>query len=31
MKSIITDDNVRYILSNAKVQGSDYILGNICT
>ena len=29
MKSIITDDNGRYILLNAKVQGSDYILGNI--
>ena len=29
MKSIITDDNGRYILMNAKVQGSDYILGNI--
>ena len=32
MKSIITDDktdNDRYILLNAKVQGSDYILGNI--
>ena len=28
MKSIITDDNGRYILLNAKVQGSDYILGN---
>ena len=25
MKSIITDDNGRYILLNAKVQGSDYI------
>ena len=29
MKSIITDDNGRYILLNAEVQGSDYILGNI--
>ena len=29
MKSIITDDNGRYILLSAKVQGSDYILGNI--
>ena len=29
MKSIITDDNGRYILLNAKVQASDYILGNI--
>ena len=29
MKSIITDDNGRYILLNAKVQGSDYILGNV--
>ena len=29
MKSIITNDNGRYILLNAKVQGSDYILGNI--
>ena len=29
MNSIITDDNGRYILMNAKVQGSDYILGNI--
>ena len=29
MESIITDDNGRYILLNAKVQGSDYILGNI--
>ena len=29
MKSIITDDNGRYILLNAKVQGSDYILGNM--
>ena len=28
MKSI-TDDNGRYILLNAKVQGSDYILGNV--
>ena len=31
MKSIITDDNGRYILLNAKVQGSDYILGNTYT
>ena len=29
MKSIITDENGRYILLNAIVQGSDYILGNI--
>ena len=29
MNSIITDDNGRYILMNAKVQGSDYILGDI--
>lgn len=28
-KSIITDDNGRDILLKAKVQGSDYILGNI--
>ena len=28
-KSVITDDNGRYILLNAIVQGSDYILGNI--
>ena len=29
MKSIITDNNGRCILLNAKVQGSNYILGNI--
>ena len=29
MKSIITDDNGHYILLNAKVLGSDYILANI--
>ena len=29
MKSIITDNNGRYILLSAIVQGSDYILGNI--
>ena len=29
IKSVITDDNGRYILLNAIVQGSDYILGNI--
>ena len=29
MKSILTDNNGRYILLNTKVQGSDYILCNI--
>ena len=29
IKSITTDNNGRYILLNAKVQGSDYILGNV--
>ena len=29
MKSILTDDNGRYILLNVTVQGSDYIMGNI--
>ena len=29
MKSILTDNNGRYVLLNVTVQGSDYIMGNI--